>query len=251
MKISIVTPCFNSESTIHDCLGSVSRQTHSDIEHIIIDGGSRDNTVRIAKDSPRVTRVVSEPDNGLYDAMNKGIQFASGEIVGILNSDDFYAHDRVLETVERVFQDDDVDATIADVAFVKLQDLQTTVRYCSAKRWNPSMFRLGIMPPHPGFFVRRRFYETLGLYRTDYRIAADFELLVRFFAGARLRYRYIPDALVFMRPGGASNASWKSRLVLNQEILRACRENGIRTNPWMLASRYIWKVWEFIPSLGG
>ena len=250
-KFSIITASFNSGQIIHSCLRSVDQQTHHDVEHIVIDGSSADNTVARVRSFPRVSAVVSEPDEGLYDAMNKGIALATGEVVGILNSDDFYASDAVLAGVAKAFEDPLVDATIGDIAFVDSENLTRITRYYSARRWQPAHFRWGFMPPHPAFFVRRRFYEQLGTYRTDYRIAADYELLVRFLLKARLRFAYLGGPLVFMRSGGASNASVKSRILASREMLRACRENDVPTSHLMLSARYIWKVWEFIPSLRG
>jgi len=251
MKISIVTATLNSAKCIKDCLGSLARQTHPEVEHIVIDGGSSDNTAAIVRGFPRVSAVVSEPDEGLYDAMNKGIALATGEVVGILNSDDLYASDAVLAGVAKAFEDPLVDATIGDIAFVDSENLTRVTRYYSARRWQPTHFRWGFMPPHPAFFVRRRFYEQLGTYRTDYRIAADYELLVRFLLKARLRFAYLGGPLVLMRSGGASNANVTSRIRASREMLRACRENQVPTSHLMLSARYIWKVWEFMPSLRG
>jgi glycosyltransferase involved in cell wall biosynthesis len=247
--VSIITVCRNSADVIGTCLHSVATQTHAAIEHIVIDGASTDDTCKVIAAYPHVARCVSEPDHGLYDAMNKGIQMATGEVVGILNSDDFYPDPNVIATVAKKFGTAAVDATIGDVAFVSNKDLRKITRYCSAKAWTVEHFRSGIMPPHPAFFVRRRHYERFGGYRTDYKISADFELLVRYLHNARLNYRYVPDTLVFMRSGGASNASIGKRLLLNRETLRACRENGIDTNMLRLGMRYFSKIWEFAPSL--
>jgi glycosyltransferase involved in cell wall biosynthesis len=247
--ISIITVSRNSEHVIRTCLESVASQTYPHVEHIVIDGASTDCTCEVVRGFPHVARLVSEPDRGLYDAMNKGIAMATGEVIGILNSDDFYPNTGIVAKVAEEFADPAVDATIGDIQFVSRTDLRRITRYCSAKGWSVDKFKDGIMPPHPAFFVRRRHYERLGGYRTDYQISADFELLVRFLHNARLHYRYVPETVVFMRSGGASNASIGKRLLLNRETLRACRENGIDTNMLRLGMRYFSKIWEFAPSL--
>lgn len=249
--ISIVTVCLNSADVIEKCLESVASQTYARIQHIVIDGASNDATCEIVRRFPHVASLVSEPDRGLYDAMNKGIAAATGDIVGILNADDFFPHPRVIEKVAEQFQSPSVDATIADVAFVSPKDPRRIVRYYSAKGWHAGKFRDGFMPPHPSFFVRRCHYQRLGGYRTDYEISADFELLVRFLHASKLQVRYLNEPVVFMRTGGTSNATWRRRWVLNQETLRACREHGIETGAARLAFRYVRKIWEFVPWIRG
>jgi len=245
--ISIITVCRNSEQVIRTCLESVGFQTHPDVEHIVIDGASTDGTCQVVRDFPHVARLVSEADQGLYDAMNKGINLATGDVVGILNSDDFYPRESVLAEVAEAFANPGVDATIGDVAFVKSADLQRVTRYCSARNWNPSHFAWGMMPPHPAFFVRRSHYERLGGYRTDLSISADFDLLVRFLYTARLKFTTVSGPVVVMRAGGTSNASFRRRWQLNLETARACRDNGIQTNAVRMAFRYFWKLVEFFP----
>lgn len=248
-KISIITVCRNSRGVIDTCLESVSKQTHRDIEHIVIDGASTDGTCEVVRGFPHVARLVSEPDQGLYDAMNKGISLASGDVVGILNADDFYPSSAVLATVSKAFDDRTIAATIGDVAFVSPANLRRVTRYYSAGDWSPGFFAFGIMPPHPAFFVRREHYETLGLYRTDFQISSDFDLLVRFLHTACLPFRYIPGPIVHMRAGGTSNSGWNRRWLLQQETLQACRDNGIRTSHARLTLRYFRKLLEFLPSV--
>lgn len=249
--ISIITVCRNSIPVIRTCLESVATQTHSSVEHIVIDGASTDGTQDVVNSYPHVKTLVSERDSGLYDAMNKGIALASGDIVGTLNADDFYPTADVLNKVATAFQAEDVAATIGDVAFVAADNLSRITRYCSARHWNPRKFADGLMPPHPAFFVRRKHYATLGGYRTDLHISSDFDLLIRFLYTARLPFHYIPGALVHMRSGGTSNASWRQRWVLQQETLRACRDNGIHTTHARLALRYVRKLREFLPLAWG
>jgi len=247
--ISIITVCRNSSRVIATCLESVAKQTHGDVEHIVIDGASTDGTQAVVAQFPHVKTLVSEADYGLYDAMNKGIRLATGDVVGILNADDFYPRPSVLSTVSAVFDDRELAATIGDVAFVSPGNLRRVTRYYSARGWQPRLFATGIMPPHPAFFVRREHYEALGLYRTDFQISSDFDLLVRFLHTARLPFRYIPGSIVHMRAGGTSNSGWSRRWLLQRETLQACRDNGIRTSHARLTLRYFRKMLEFMPAV--
>jgi hypothetical protein len=178
--------------------------------------------------------------------MNKGIRMATGEIVGILNSDDFYTRPTCLETIAGVFEDPAVDSCFADVRFVKPENLDKTVRYYSSAKFNPRKFRFGFMPAHPTFFVRKKQFDEMGYYKTDYQIAADYELLMRFLYVGKLSYRYLPLDMIKMRMGGKSTQSWKSNYILNKEIIRACKENGIYTNLFILSLKYFRKIFEFI-----
>ena len=251
MKISLITVSHNSENSIRTTIESVLSQAYSDIEYIIIDGNSTDGTADIIRSYEQVLgnrlRWISEPDTGMYDAMNKGIRMASGEIVGILNSDDFYNNPSCIETVAKVFEDSTIDACFADVHFVKSKDLYKSVRYYSSARFKPAQFRWGFMPAHPTFFVRKKYFDEFGYYKTDYQIAADYELLIRFLHTHHLKYRYIPLDMITMRTGGKSTRSWKSNYILNKEIVRACKENGIYTNLFILSLKYFRKIFELIP----
>jgi len=248
MTLSIVTVCYNSEASIRTAIESVLSQTYPDIEYIIVDGGSKDNTLTIVKTyEPKFVgrlKWISEPDDGMYDAMNKGIRMATGAVVGILNSDDFYKSPDCLEKVAKVFENPEIDACFADVHFVKPDHLEKPVRYYSSAKFNPKKFRWGFMPAHPTFFVRREQVNETGYYKTDYQIAADFELLIRFLHANKLRYQYIPLDMITMRTGGKSTRSWKSNYILNKEIVRACKENGIYTNLFILSLKYFRKIFE-------
>lgn len=246
MKISVVTVTYNSASTLKDTIESVKRQDHPDIEHILVDGGSTDGTVDIIKSNPHITKWISEKDRGLYDAINKGILMAEGEVIGVLNSDDFFPKNSVLSKLAKEFNNPENDAVIGDIAFVKPENLERMVRLYSAKKFHPGKFAAGFMPPHPSFYVRRKFYEAYGLYKLDYKIAADYELLIRFMFTHKLRYTYIPETMVYMRTGGVSNQSVKSRYILNKEIIKACAENGINTNMAKLSLKYFTKIFEYL-----
>ncbi|MBX7124418.1 MAG: glycosyltransferase [Cyclobacteriaceae bacterium] len=247
MKISILTVCYNAGHTLGDTIRSVRAQHHTDVEYIVVDGASKDNTVQVIRDhEASITRWISEPDRGIYDAMNKAIGMATGEIVGILNADDFYAHENVLRNVASAFEDPAVDAVFGNLIVVDPANLKRVVRTYSAAGWHPGKFARGFMPPHPTFFVRRKFYEQYGLFKTDYRIASDYEMLIRLLYVHKLRYRYLPETMVIMRKGGVSSAGIKSNIILNNEILRGCRENGIRTNLPLIYLKYFRKVLELI-----
>lgn len=242
-SISIITATYNSAATIADCLTSVSSQTWP-CEHIIIDGASKDNTVEIVRGVSASARIFSEPDDGIYDAMNKGIRLATGDIVGILNSDDFYAGPHVLEKVANRFRQSGVDVLFADLVYVRPDNLDRVVRYYSGIGFTPEKFAWGWMPPHPTFFVRRELYERYGLFHTDYQIAADYELTARFLARHKVRYAYLPEVIVKMRAGGVSTRGLRSTWILNREILRACAENGINTNFLKIYSKYFRKIMQ-------
>lgn len=250
MKISIITVSYNSSATIRDTIESVLIQSYSNIEYIIVDGLSKDNTVNIIKEyEPKFNgrlHWISEKDKGLYDAMNKGISMATGEVVGIINSDDFYHHTDVISKIANTFKYKTVEATFADVRFVNPHNLDKTVRYYSSKNFSPARFRFGFMPAHPTFFTYKRFFDEFGYYKTNYKIAADYELLIRFLYTNNLNYKYIPLDVMKMRTGGTSTASIKSNLLLNKEIVRACRENGIKTWFPLLFLKYFIKVFELI-----
>ncbi|TDQ19359.1 glycosyl transferase family 2 [Algoriphagus boseongensis] len=250
MKVSIITVTYNSAATLQDTIDSVEKLDYPEIEYIIVDGGSNDGTIDLIKrNEGKITKWISEPDKGLYDAMNKGIRMATGDVVGILNSDDFYHRTDAISQIVNTFQEFGTQCVYADVRFVRPENLERTVRYYSSKRFNLGAFTWGFMPAHPTFFTYRENFEKFGYYKLDYRIAADFELLVRFFYKYKLSHHYLEIDLLKMRLGGVSTASIKSTLIINQEDLRACRENGLKTNYVRLYSRYFRKILEFTPKL--
>lgn len=243
LKISIITVVWNNKDTIKDAIESVLTQTYKDIEYIIVDGASSDGTVEVVQSyGDKITKFVSEPDNGLYDAMNKGINLATGDVVGILNSDDFYVDKYVIEKVVKIFEEKKVDSLFADLVYVKPDALHKTVRHYDSGHFSPEKFAYGWMPAHPTFFVKRSAYEKYGLFKTDYKIAADYELLVRFLYKHKLTYFYLQEVIIKMRMGGMSTSGLKSNWILNQEIIRACKENGIKTNIFKVLSKYPKKV---------
>lgn len=250
MKVSIITVTYNSAATLKDTIESVASQDYPNIEYIVVDGKSKDGTQDIIRSyNGIVSKWLSEPDKGLYDAMNKGIQLATGDIVGIINSDDFYHRTDAISQVVNAFHEFQVESVYADIRFVHPHNLEKTIRYYSSKKFSLESFKMGLMPAHPTFFTYRKNFEKFGYYRTDFKIAADFELLVRFLYKHQLSYCYLPIDLLKMRTGGLSTKSWKSNVIINQEDLRACKENGLKTNYFWLYSRYFRKLLEYIPGL--
>lgn len=229
MNISVITVCFNSETTIADTLISVDSQTDVDIEHIIIDGASRDATLDVVGNYRKPWRhVLSEGDKGIYDAMNKGLHLARGDVIGFINSDDFYASSDVLATVAAAFAEPAVDACYGDLCYVKRGELASVVRYWRSSVFSPGLFLRGWCPPHPTFFVRKAVFERFGSFDLSYRSGVDVELMMRFLEVHRIHVKYIPQVLVMMRMGGTSNSSWKNILLQNFEILRAQKNHGLQ-----------------------
>ncbi len=232
MKISIITVCFNSDATIRDTIHAVASQRNVELEHIIVDGGSNDKTVDfIQQHSNQICKWISECDQGIYDAMNKGIKMASGDIIGFLNADDVYTNDHVLEKVLLSFSDSSVDACYSDLVYVEQNDIGKVVRYWKACEYKEGLYLNGWCPPHPTFFVRRSVYEKYGEFDLNYKLAADFELMARFIVKFKIKTKYIPATLVKMRLGGETNKSIFNILVQNYEILQAYRKNNIDFSP--------------------
>ncbi len=255
MKISLITACYNNAETIRTALESVFTQKGADIEYIVVDGGSTDGTVEIIKEyaarpADLSFKWLSERDHGMYDAINKGIKMATGDVVGILNADDVLASDMTLAHIADLFNS--VDCVYADIRFVKEGDTvealreAKTVRYCLAKWWRPWMVRFATMVPHPSFYVRRECFDRLGMYSLDYRICADFELGIRYLYLAKLKAAYLPECVVVMRIGGVSTAGWRSTVEINREDLRALRTHGIWSCLPLIYLKYLFKVWGFV-----
>lgn len=247
--ISIITATFNSAKTLKDTIQSVLRQTNKDFEYLIIDGGSTDETIDIVKSyesefSGRL-KWVSEKDQGIYDAMNKGIKMASGDVVGILNSDDYFTSDDILQTVDNAFKSHEIDAIYGDIHFIRDGNPQKCVRYYSSRMFRPFWLRFGFMPAHPSFYCKREVFEKTGLYSLDYKIGADYEMMVRLFKKYRIMSQYINKDFVTMRTGGASNNNVRSRITLINEDVKACKENGVYTNSLFVMLKFMYKIFEF------
>jgi glycosyltransferase involved in cell wall biosynthesis len=250
LKISIITVCYNSSSFIRSAIESVFNQSHSDIEYIIIDGRSNDGTIDIVNEyAGRIAHVVSESDKGIYDAMNKGITLATGNVIGILNSDDFYPHSEVIaEVVREMVQNPAADLVLGNVDFVYPDDLFKPVRFYSSFKFALWKMRFGFMPAHPGAFIKRSAYDKIGQYKIDYKIGADFDMFVRMLVVARLPYVKLNKTLMRMRVGGVSTSGIKSYAISTNEILRSLKENQIYSNVLMVLMRFPVKSYQLLLS---
>ncbi|MFA0542207.1 glycosyltransferase family 2 protein [Vibrio sp. 10N.222.52.B7] len=242
MKVSIITVCYNSAETIEDTINSIKAQTYENIEYIVVDGGSKDHTNQIVNKYSEVVDIhISEKDEGLYDAMNKGIKMATGDVIGILNSDDFFCSENSVAELMAGFTSEKIDGVYSDLVYVKEHDTSKVTRLYSSKVYKQSLIKFGLMLPHPTFYVRQSVYNTCGLYKTNYRVAADFELIARCVSKGIILNR-VPKITVKMREGGVSSSGLMWRVHQNSEIVRACRENGIYTNLAMIALKLPYKV---------
>jgi glycosyltransferase involved in cell wall biosynthesis len=248
MKVSIITVAYNAADTIADTIESVAQQDHVDIEHIIIDGASSDGTIEIVdRYRESLAIVVSEPDQGIYDAMNKGLRMATGEIVGMLNADDIYADNGVISRVAGVFAEDEgLDGVYGDIVFVNRQSPQKTVRYWKSRPYRDGLFEKGWMPPHPTFFVRSEVYRRYGDFDTRFRIQSDFDLCMRFMAIHHVRTRYLPGVMVKMRMGGVTSSGPVNVIKGNIEAYNACRKNGLKVSPLFIARKILSRVPQFL-----
>jgi len=246
MKISIVTATFNSATTIRDTLACIQAQDHPDIEHIIVDGGSTDATLDIIDDFPHVAKLISGRDDGIYDAMNKGISVATGQVVGILNSDDVYTDATVLSAVAATFADPAVMTAYADLQYVDANDLYRVLRNWRSGPFKRKNFFFGWMPPHPTFFVRKEVYARAGVFNLALRSAADYELMLRVLVKLEMTTRYIPRVIVKMRSGGVSNASLLNRLRGNKEDRLAWKLNDLKPYFFTLYLKPLRKLHQFI-----
>ena len=253
MRISIITATYNSSSTVRDTIESILKQSYQDYEYIIVDGNSKDNTIDIvAEYKDRFNgrlRWVSEPDKGIYDAMNKGIEMATGEVVGILNSDDFFTSDDVLERVAKEFDmNSTLDAIYGDIHFVKDEDLTKCTRYYSSSYFRPWLLRFGFMPAHPSFYARKEVYQKYGLYDLQFRTSSDFEMMVRLFGKNKIKAKYIQKDFVTMRAGGESTAGVDAKKKVNRDIAASLKKHDIYSNQAFQWVRYLWKAMELVYS---
>lgn len=246
MKISIITATYNSSVTVADTLKSVKGQDYPSIEHLIVDGLSKDNTLDIIHTFPHVSKIISEKDTGIYDAMNKGISNATGDIIGILNSDDVYTSNTIISKVMKAFENTETDAVYGDLQYVKPDDINKVVRHWHAGNFSKRKFFFGWMPPHPTFFVRRSVYDKIGTFNCALRSAADYEFMLRALLKHNHKAHYIPEVIVKMRTGGMSNATLQHRLRANREDREAWRINNIRPYFFTIPFKPLRKVLQFI-----
>ena len=233
MKVSIVTACYNNASTIRDTLRTIQMQTHQDIEHIVIDGGSTDGTLEILEQNKQhIAYLTSEPDNGHYHAMNKGLMKATGDIMGMLNSDDLFAHENVLSNVVNQLADESIDACYGDLVYVKHDDINQVARYWKSCAYSPELFGKGWVPAHPTFYVRRAIHDQHSmLFDLNYKLAADYEVLLRLLYTHNIKTAYLPDVMVKMRLGGTTNKSLQNIINQNKEIMQILKQHNYPCSP--------------------
>ena len=245
--ITVITVVFNGAETLRDTIESVMMQSYGNIEHIIVDGGSSDATVDILRQYDHVIDYwLSEKDGGIYDAMNKGISLCSGEYVGMLNSDDMFSDENALQDVADRFGTAKVDAVFSCLNIVDKNSLKKILRKYRVAKLSSALLRIGVMPPHPTFYCKRSCYEEGGMYKTDYKIAADFEMLARLLIKEKIAWSFINKVTVTMRSGGLSNSGFMAAIQLNLEIIRACKENGLYTHWLFLALKLPIRLFELI-----
>ena len=246
-KISIITVCYNSAKTIEKTLQSIGNQTYKNIEYIIVDGNSTDNTLSIIKKYEKALNItwISEKDEGLYDAMNKGIKMSTGDYIGILNSDDvFYNNNTIDDVAKFISANRDVDAITGDI--VQHNSEGKVIRKYSSKNWTPPKLKIGFMPPHPSIFIKKELFSKLGNYRNDYKIGADYELIIRFFLKNKIQYKYSGITTTSMEIGGASSSGLKSYNIITKEIKKAFEQNGIQYDPIKVQFRFLWKILGYL-----
>lgn len=247
MKISIITATYNSALSIAKCICSVNSQGYTDIEHIIIDGLSIDNTLEIIKNTPsRITKVISEADKGIYDAMNKGITLASGDIIGILNSDDFLASDSIIELIAETFEKEKCDAVFGNLDFVSPNNTEKVIRKWKSSPFKEGSFSKGWHSPHPTFYVRREVYEKYGMFDISLNVSSDFEIMLRFLERYKIKAYYLDEVVVKMRYGGESTGSLIKIIRGNRNIMKAFKMNGIKVSPFYPIIRLLPKFKQFI-----
>lgn len=241
MKISIITVCFNSSKTIEKTFKSIKEQSYENIEYIVIDGGSNDSTLNIIRDYKEIIDChISEPDMGLYDAMNKGISLSTGDIVGILNSDDVFHNNKVIENIAKFHNKNNIDASVGNI--IQFNELGKTVRKYSANNWSPEKLKIGFMPPHPSVFLKRGLFEKYGKYHLDFVSGADYELMVRFFLKHDISWKFSNITTTAMLRGGISSSGFGSYQLISKEIAKALTRNTISFSYMKVKLRAFWKL---------
>jgi glycosyltransferase len=246
LKISIITACYNSASTIEGTIKSVLSQDHPDVEYIIVDGLSKDDTMKVVdRYRDRIAKIISEKDKGIYDAINKGIAAASGEVIGLLHSDDVYANEKVLSGVAGLFEDKKSDSVYADLQYVSKEDVSKVIRYWRSGEYREGIFKKGWMPPHPTFFLKRSCYERFGVYNLEMKTAADYELMLRMLHRYKVSTAYLPEVIVKMRVGGKSNSTLRSRIIANRDDKRAWKLNGLKPGLFTFILKPLSKIGQY------
>lgn len=247
MKCTIITVSYNAFNTIESTINSVLSQDYNDIEYIIVDGSSSDGTKEIIQRyNDKITKWISEKDNGIYDAMNKGILLATGDVIGILNADDLYSSNDIISKIVNQFTKSNADALYGDLKYVLKNDISKTIRFWKSGEYTEGKFLNGWMPPHPTFFVKKSIYNQFGLYRTDMPSAADYELMLRFIHVKKIKLTYLSELITIMREGGVSNKSLMNRWKANRDDLRAWQVNNVKPNVFTLILKPLSKLIQFV-----
>ncbi len=245
MNISIITVCYNSAATIEKTIQSVVAQTYKNIEYIVVDGNSKDATVAIIKKHrDKISKWISEPDKGLYDAMNKGIALATGDLIGILNSDDTFNSITVIEEVANFHIQNNVEASVGNI--IQHKENGEIVRLYSSKYWSPEKLKIGFMPPHPSIFFKKDLFDRFGNYDLGFKIGADYELITRFFLKNKISWKYSGTITTAMLVGGLSSSGYSSYKLITKEIQKALHMNGILFTPFKIKMRFLWKIIGFL-----
>lgn len=246
-KVSIITISFNAEKSIEQTLKSVINQSYSNVEYIVVDGNSKDKTKEIIeKYKHQISNYISEPDNGLYDALNKGLALATGDLIGILHSDDFYPNPTVLQSIVDMFSNNiDSDAISSSVQIFKNENFKKPFRFYNATKFKHWQLKIGMQPPHPGFFITRNALDKVGYFRPFYKISGDFEWFVRFYLIHHLKVFSTDFVSVYMRDGGLSSSGFKSKKLMNAEDLKALKSNGVYSNIILIYLKYLFKIFQF------
>lgn len=249
LKVSIITATYNSAATIRDTIESVLKQTHQNIEYIIKDGGSKDNTISICHEyEPQFKGrmiIISSPDKGLYDAINIGIQASTGDIIGIINSDDYFHRNDIISIINNTFEEDpEIDGIYGDATVVAQDNITKIIRYTRSKMFRPWMYKIGLMPPHPSFYAKKVCFDKYGMYNPQFKIAADFDLMTRFMLVNKIRTKYIPIPVLTMRDGGMSTSLANKQLIIREQI-RSWRDNGLKQPGWFVYFKYPVRLLEF------
>lgn len=249
VRVTLITATYNSAQTISTCLESVSNQSYNNIEHYIIDGESTDSTISIVKDYMHVNKgvcLISEKDNGIYDALNKGLAHATGDIIGFVHSDDILSSKEIISTVVAQFESGDYDGVHGDLRYVDSKNIGKTYRYWKSSNYNKTKLLNGWMPPHPTLFLKKQVYTQVGMFNTNLKIAADYDLMLRIFNKSELKFKYIPKVFVLMRVGGASNKSLKNIFAKSWEDYKALQANGMVLPIWTLLAKNLQKIPQWI-----
>lgn len=245
MKVSIITVCYNSEATIEKTIRSVLSQTYLNIEYIVVDGNSKDNTVNLLKKyDDKISKWISEPDKGLYDAMNKGISIATGYLIGLLNSDDTFISDTVIEEIVNFHNENNIEASVGNI--IQHNENGKVIRKYSSKLWKPENLKIGFMPPHPSVFFNRALFDKFGIYDLEFKIGADYELITRFFLKNNIFWKYSGITTTSMLIGGVSSSGISSYKLITKEIQKALAMNGIKFSPSKIRMRFFWKILDFL-----